>query len=216
MHEVIRVPDAFTPKGRVIVRGYRAGAIAAVAPYASALMRCHRHLRITTGQEAEYEDFRAKMLHRIAELNKHIDDIFARYALGIESATDNLIMTGSLRGRDLLVQYLIGGTTYTGGINYGALGTGSTTPAASDTRLTAEVARVVPSTIIDVSNNQVQLQCYFPDANLSNGTYPEAGTFMNGTATLNSGQIFNHALLGTAFVKTAGVDTTLQVNITLN
>jgi hypothetical protein len=158
---------------------------------------------------------RAMVLHAIAKIKDRIDRIFETYSLGIETATENLIMTGSLTGRDLLVQYLIAGTTYSGGINYGALGTGSTTPAASDTELTAEVARVAPSTAFGIGNNEAEYQFYFPDANLANNTYREAGTFMNGTASLDSGQIFNHALLGTPYIKTSGTDTTLQVNISM-
>jgi hypothetical protein len=146
-------------------------------------------------------------------LQRRIDEVFADYSLSIEAACENLIMTGSLTGRDLLVQYLIGGTIYTG-INYGSLGTSSTTPAASDTQLGAEVARAPFSTAIDVSNNEGDFQFYFPDANLANGSYHEAGTFMNASATLNSGKIFNHGLLGSTFTKTAGTDTTLSVNIT--
>lgn len=215
MKAIIKVPDQFTAKGRVTVRGYASGTIEKVEPDAAALMRCHYQLR-RLPYTAEYDDFRNRISHRIDELNKRIEAVFRRYALGLETATDNLIMTGSLTGRDLLVQYLIGGTTYSGGLNYGALGTGTTTPASTDTQLTAEVARVVPSTIIDVGNNQVQLQCYFPDANLANATYHEAGTFMNGSAIANSGQIFNHALLGTPYTKTSGVDTTLQVNISIS
>ena len=86
------------------------------------------------------------MRGRIDGLQRNINALFAEYALGIETATDNLIMTGPLTGRDLLVQYLTGGAIYTGGLNYGALGTGTTTPASTDTQLTAESARAVPST----------------------------------------------------------------------
>lgn len=157
---------------------------------------------------------RKEALRRMALIKERIERTFEHYALGIETATDNLIMTGSLIGRDLLVQYLINGTTYSGGINYGALGTGTTTPAASDTQLTTESARAVPSIANDVANNEAQFQFYFPDANLSNATYHEAGCFMNGTASANTGKIFNHALLGSAYTKTAGTDTTLEIDFT--
>lgn len=209
MHVHLLVPAFLAPKGRVVIRGYRAGAIEAVQPLLRDLRRWKADLPNHSGQP------RRQIEAIVANLLKQIDGVFARYSLGIESVTENLIMTGSLTGRDLLVQYLIGGTTYTGGINYGALGTGTTSPAAGDTQLTAEVARTVPSIQNDVSNNQAQFQFYFPDANLANGTYHEAGSFMNGTATLNNGKIFNHALLGTAYTKTAGVDTTLEIDISL-
>lgn len=204
------VSAAVTPRGRVILRGYRAGAIEAARPYAAALMLRRDNLRRT-----EPGLFRRTIQDQIKRLSDKIAATFDEYALGIESATENLIMTGSLTGRDLLVQYLINGTTYTGGLNYGALGTGSTAPAAGDTQLTTESARATPSIANDLSNNQAQLQFYFPDANLANGTYREVGTFMNGTASANTGKLFNHALLGAAYTKTAGTDTTLEVDITL-
>jgi len=205
----ITAQENFLPKGRIVLRGYRAGAIKAVRPLAATLRQCQRDLRYAE------ERHRERILHSITDLKRRIDVVLETYALGLETATHNLIMTGSLTGRDLLVQYLIGGTTYSGGINYGALGTGSTAPASSDTQLTSESARATPSTALDVSNNEAEFQFYFPDANLTNGTYHEAGTFMNGTATANSGKMFNHALLGTPYTKASGVDTTLQVNISM-
>jgi hypothetical protein len=203
------VPSFLVPKGRVIIRGYRAGAIEAVQPLLGKLNEWKEELHNHTGHPHR------QIEQIIANLVKQIEGVFSRYSLGIESITENLIMTGSLTGRDLLVQYLTGNTVYTGGLNYGSLGTGSTTPAAGDTQLTAEVARTVPSIANDLSNNQAQFQFYFPDANLANNTYREAGSFMNATATLNSGKIFNHALLGTPFVKTTGVDVTLEIDISL-
>ncbi len=167
------------------------------------------------GRYEQSPALRHRIERALSTIRTEIDATLASFALGIETAADNLIMTGSLTGRDLLVQYLIAGTTYSGGLNYGALGTGSTAPAASDMQLTTEVARVPPSTSFDVSNNEAEFQFFFPDANLTNGTYHEAGTFMNGSASLNSGQIFNHALLGIPYTKAGGTDTTLQVNISL-
>jgi len=203
----IHVSGGVQAKGRIIVRGYRAGAINAVKPIAAKLMEWQHQLRKAGRDGYEIRKF-------LAPLKQEVDHILESYSLGIESTTDNLIMTGSLTGRDLLVQYLINGTTYAGGINYGALGTGSTTPAAGDTQLTTESARAVPSIANDVSNNEAQFQFYFPDANLSNATYKEAGSFMNGTASANTGKLFNHALLGSNYTKTAGTDTTLEIDIT--
>lgn len=206
----IPVAGTLSAKGHMILRGYRAGAITRVRPYAQSLMHWQQQLPMFSGAQRE------RVVATMAVIKERIDCILEGYSLGIEAATDNLIMTGSLTGRDLFIQYLINGTTYSGGINYGALGTGSTTPAASDTQLAAEVARVGPSTALDISNNQAQFQFYFPDANLANGTYHEAGSFMNGTVSANTGKIFNRALLGSAYTKGAGTDTTLQINISLS
>jgi hypothetical protein len=58
-----------------------------------------------------------------------------------EIVQDNLIMQAANIGKDLIVQRLLGINTYSLNINYGAIGTGQTAPAASDTRLTTETNR---------------------------------------------------------------------------
>lgn len=132
-----------------------------------------------------------------------------------EIVQDNLIMQAANIGKDLIIQRLLGINTYTLNINYGAIGTGSTTPTASDTQLTTETNRTTVSYSQDSGFNEAMLQFFFPDSMLTNQTYYEFGTFVDGSATANSGQIFNHALFGTPYVKTAGVDTTVEVDITL-
>ncbi len=132
-----------------------------------------------------------------------------------EIVQDNLIMQGNGTGKDLFIQRLIGTTTYTGIINYGGIGTGSTAPAVSDTQLAAEVIRVVPSTTSESGFNQATFQFFFPDANLANGTYNEFGMFVDGSASINTGQLFNRALFSAPYVKVSGTDTTVQVDITL-
>lgn len=129
--------------------------------------------------------------------------------------SDNTIMNSTGRGLQMLMERLSGSTTYTGIINYGGIGTSATAPATSDTQLTAEVARTIIATGT-LSGNVLTCKFFFADANLTNGTYREFGTFIDGTATLNSGRIFNHALFGTAHTKSTGEDTTVQVDITFS
>lgn len=133
-----------------------------------------------------------------------------------EIVTPNLIMLSANHGRDILVQWLIAAftaTTVPTGINYGAIGTGQTAPALTDTQLTTETVRSSPSAATNNGLGQAQLQFFFPDANLANGTYYEFGTFIAGTASANSGYIFNHALFSTPYAKTTGTDTTVEVDI---
>lgn len=153
-------------------------------------------------------------------MRKMVDRILTIGFIDVAIEQPNLIMQGALTGKDLFVQYLcatglVGATVYSGGINWGAIGTGTTAPATSDTQLTTETLRASIANAQDVGNNQAQLQFFFTDTLLANGTYHEVGTFMNATVTANSGKIFNHALLGTPYVKTTGVDTTLEVDVTL-
>ena len=130
----------------------------------------------------------------------------------------NLVMSGTNTGIALILKQL--GALFlapanTCQINYFGIGTSATAPATSDTQLGAETARQ-PLSLATLSTNVLTLQSFFADASLSNGTYYEAGMFVDGTASANSGQIFAHALFGTPYVKASGEDTTLQWSYTLN
>lgn len=125
----------------------------------------------------------------------------------------NLVMQGSYTGSNQFLKRLIGDTTYTGTINYLAIGTGSTAPAVSDTQLQTEVARALYITREEISTTQARIKTFFTDANLTNGTYYEIGSFIDGTASANTGKIFNRALFGTPYAKSSGTDTTIQLDI---
>lgn len=128
----------------------------------------------------------------------------------------NLIMQASNVGRDLIVQRLIGTNTYSLNINYGAIGTGSTAVALTDTQLTTESARTTVAYSQNVGNNTAIIQFFFANTVLANTTYREFGTFVDGTGTANSGNIFNHALFSTPYTKVSGTDTTVEVSILLS
>lgn len=95
-------------------------------------------------------------------------------------------------GRAVLAARLAGTTTYTGTVNKVALGSGSTSPANSDTQLTTETYR---NTILSATyaSNIAYLTGFFTAAE-TNGTYAEVGLFIDGTASANTGQLFSHAL----------------------
>lgn len=131
------------------------------------------------------------------------------------SVTKNMIMQAGGTGLDLIIQRLIGVNTYSLNINYGEIGTGQTAVAVSDVGNTTPSVRTVPSLQQDFGQQQAILQFFFPDGSLTNQTYYEFATFIDGIATLGSGQVFNHALLGTPYVKSSGQDTTVQVVFTL-
>ncbi len=131
-----------------------------------------------------------------------------------EIVQKNLLMQSTGRGLDVIVQRLLSINTYSLNITKGAIGTGSTPPTVNDTQLVAETVRVSPSTTQDIGYNEAVLQFFFPDANLANGTYNEFGTFIDGAAGANTGQLFNRAIFASPYVKTAGTDTTVEVDIT--
>lgn len=103
----------------------------------------------------------------------------------------NLVTT---RGRTVLAGILAGDTTYTGIINYGALGSSSTAVNNADTQLGTEVYRKLYASHTYSSN--VAYVDFFYAATDTSGTYNEFGNFIDGTGTANSGRIFSHILTG--------------------
>ena len=104
----------------------------------------------------------------------------------------NLVTT---RGRNVLARLLAGDTTYSGEINYGALGSSSTAVANSDTQLGTEVYRKIFASQSTDGNNVAYADFFYTAAETS-GTYQEFGTFIDGTASANTGRIFSHILTG--------------------
>ncbi len=122
---------------------------------------------------------------------------------------ENLIPTV---GRSVLAQRLANTTTYTGIINKVALGTGSTPPANGDTRLTTEVYRNNAASLT-YANNVAYITGFFTAAEC-NGTYNEAGLFIDGAAGANTGQLFSHVLVSVSksAVQTLTIDWTLTIS----
>lgn len=135
--------------------------------------------------------------------------------LSISDWMPNLIMLGTDTGRDLILDRLNGITTYSLNLGHADIGTGTNTPAVSDTTLQTVTARGLKATG-NVSGSVLTLQYFFPDGGLANGTYTEFGTFVDGTATVSTGKIFNRILFSPSYAKTAGVDTTVEVQFTLS
>lgn len=142
------------------------------------------------------------------EINEHIsmrgrlshEKYVSRYSLLMESlkrfmiremVVENLITTV---GRSVLAQRLANTTTYTGIINYGALGSSSSAVANGDTQLGTEVFRKVVASA-SYTTNVAFIDFFYSKAD-TNGTYQEFGTFIDGTGSANSGQMFTHALTG--------------------
>jgi hypothetical protein len=134
----------------------------------------------------------------------------------IKVTQKNLIVASFNYGKDILVQYLLsaynGSFAFPLGIAYGEIGTGSTTPAASDTALQTPTNRIPITYGADSGYNTAVTQFFFPDSTLANGTYTEFGTFIGGSNTIGSGNMFNHALFSTPYSKSAGTDTTVEVD----
>jgi hypothetical protein len=132
----------------------------------------------------------------------------------------NIIVDSPDCGFDLIRQWLIsaliGSNPFPYGPGYGEIGTGTTAVATTDTALATSVARTAISNAVNNgSGSTAILQFYFSDAILANTTYHEFGTFVGGGLTIGSGQMFNHVLFTSPYIKSSGNDTTCEVDFSL-
>jgi hypothetical protein len=112
-------------------------------------------------------------------------------------ADHNIVVT---IGRNVLARLLAGDATYSGQINYGALGSSSTAVSNADTQLGTEVYRKLYASHTTDGNNVAYID-FFYAATDTNGTYQEFGNVIDGTASANTGRLFSHILTG-GWVKT--------------
>lgn len=125
----------------------------------------------------------------------------------------NLITTA---GKALLARMLAEEAGWDTGITYLSIGTGTTTPAITDTILTTETARKAVAMPVYRVDNRLQFKGYFPSADC-NVFVKEVGLFghSTATATINTGQLFNHALLIKDNSGGSPVDLTFYIIVTL-
>ncbi len=127
----------------------------------------------------------------------------------------NLLVSSNGYGRNLIAQRLAGTNTYSLNVTHGEMGTGAVAPQNGDIALAIPTVRGVMTTAT-VANNIAQLQFFFSDATLPNGTYYEFGSFIDGTGTIGTGRMLNHVLFGTPYLKNIGEDTTIEVDLTIS
>jgi len=115
-------------------------------------------------------------------------------------------------GRAVFAQRLSGDNTYTGNVNYCALGTNNAAPVVGNTQLGTETYRKALSSGAD-SNNICYLENFFTATEVT-GTFEEYGFFIDGTGAANSGQLFNRFIQ--TIVKTNTESLNVQSTITFN
>ena len=125
-------------------------------------------------------------------VRKGKDDLLNLYAeqglVRFDGVNTNLV---AAVGREVFARRLAGDVTYTGEITFGALGNGATPSfTSSDTQLNSEVGRkAVSDSAYD--SNIAYIDFFFASGDIADGTYTEWGTFIDGTATADSGQAFS-------------------------
>ena len=108
----------------------------------------------------------------------------------------NIIVTA---GRTVFARLLSGDATYSGEINYGALGSDATAVTNADTVLGTEVYRKIASS--QTYDENICYVDFFYSASDTDGTYEEFGNFIDGAAGADTGQLFSHMITG-SWVKT--------------
>jgi len=88
---------------------------------------------------------------------------------------------------------ILAGLETTVGINYVALGTGSTSITDADTILEAEGARKVRG--IGQQNEDTFIVSFYFGPTEGNGSWTRYATFVDGTATADTGVMFSHAVI---------------------
>jgi len=133
--------------------------------------------------------FRAVLLEHTPEDLARGDLTKGRMVL--DETRHNLVTQTGLNGWAKIVNQESG---FSGVINYCALGTGANAPQLSDTTLQTEVARTTMEVGSNVrTNNSVAMSFYFGPT-VANGNIKEIGAFVGGTATTDSGTLFDRAL----------------------
>jgi hypothetical protein len=197
---MIETKESIGIKGKVTIRTYKAGTIEA-------------------GLLAFYRSKNAMASGRPELAEKYLNVARHTYRAGYLAtpvAQQNLVMQSPNFGKDLIIQRLVGINTYSLNILFGEIGTGATVPALTDTGLTAPTNRASVGFQQDFGTTDAVFQFFFTDSQLVNQTYNEFGTFVDGSATIGSGQIFNHALFATPYTKVAGQDTTCEVDFSIS
>ena len=117
--------------------------------------------------------------------------------------------------KSLIAAMLLGESGYDTGLTYCAIGTGATTPALTDTKLTTEAGTRQVITKKSRTVNVIELRTFFAAAN-SSISIKEAGIFGHSTAsaTPDSGVLFCHSLL-TYDNSAGGADITIVWALTI-
>jgi len=205
---MLQTKDGLKLRGKITIKTYRAGMVAAVSPYLLKIKN-YRQL-IAEGAPKHLYDIRIRCFFEAIEAIKE------KFYIATAVECPNLIMDSPNYGLDLIIQRLVGNNTYSLNILYGEIGTGTTTPALGDTALTTPTNRAAVGFQQDYGSTDAIFQFFFSDSQLANQTYNEFGTFVDGSTTIGSGQLFNHALLSPGYAKVAGQDTTCEVDISVS
>lgn len=114
-------------------------------------------------------------------------------------------------GRGVFARLLCADVTYTGAINYGAFGSGSTAFSSTSTQLNAEVYRKLCAGAA-YDGPTAYIDWFIASGDVANQTFTEFGAFIDGTASANTGQAISLLLTG-GWVKSGALFISLNISI---
>lgn len=199
--------------GKYIAKRYKGGTHDKVRPMLE-LATIYRR-RASRLQNTILAPLAKRWERKAIELKSRAELILQANFLGIGAETENLVVSSSNHGRNLVCQRLAGENTYSLNITHIEIGDDNTAPVVGNTDLGNGLERGAV-TDYEISNNVVTLRFFLSDAEVADDTYEEMGTFVDGTATLGTGQMWNHALFASPYVKASGEDTTIELIVTVN
>lgn len=146
-------------------------------------------------------------------------DIARRYVRGEKDLVHLLPITREhqvtnlvpVAGRNVLARLLCGDTTYTGAINYGAFGSGTTPFNTTSTQLNTEVYRKLNVGLLAESNT-AYADWYIASGDVANQTFNEFAAVIDGTASANTGQPIS-LVLTNGWVKSGAMFVSLTLTL---
>lgn len=173
-----------------------------VITFTNFIINCQRALEIDAILKGA-RNISSSMYHELIAELKEITQVRQR-------VVHNTVL---LAARSAQAGRLAGDTTYTGIINYGALGTSATAITDADVDLGTEVCRKGIATVTQTLD-AVAFDFYYSKSD-TNGTYQEFGLVIDGTVTANSGLLYNRALTG-GWTKTSLESMTVSIQVNIN
>jgi len=139
--------------------------------------------------------------------SKILDDLRLAVRTGNQSVIQSLKEAGVIleikearniiptTGRNVLARILAGDVTYTGEVDYGALGSGSSAFTNASTQLNTEVYRSqADSQAFD--DNIAYIDWFIAAGDVADQTFQEFGAFIDGTGSANSGRAWSLLVTG--------------------
>ncbi len=125
----------------------------------------------------------------------------------------NKVLANADHGIYLFLDRLINITTYTGVVSHADIGDDNTPATANDTGCTNPLVRASIGAVSSSGATRT-FRFFFADALTPDDTYLEFSMAIDGSAAVGDGQAFNHLVMATPLVKSAGEDHTIVCRIT--